>query len=72
MWKPQKPVVIAGRKEMWLNEFAHGYLDLCNDEVDGEWLRGLALTPYPLNSHRAPREAAKVAYVTRYYEMRGD
>ncbi|MET3916865.1 hypothetical protein ABID97_003647 [Variovorax sp. OAS795] len=71
MWKPAKSVVMAGHTlsdmEVWLNEFGHAFLDLCDDKADG-WLSGLALKLYPLAGDRAPRQAAKIAYVTRTYD----
>jgi hypothetical protein len=75
MWKPDKPIVIAGitltTEEAWWREFSNEFHELCAGEVDGEWLTGLAATLYPLNMDRAPREAAEVAFMTLGYELPG-
>lgn len=75
MWKPDKPIVIGGAaltpQEAWWHEFKDEFRMLCADEVDHEWLTGLAGTLYPLNTDRAPREAAEVAFVTLFYELPG-
>lgn len=45
MWKPDQPIEIAGEaltnREAWRREFGNAFHELCADEVDGEWLRGL-------------------------------
>ena len=75
MWKPDKPMVIAGQaltdQEAWWHEFTHEFHELCGGEVDHEWLFGLAATLYPLNIDREPREAAEVAFMTLGYELPG-
>lgn len=75
MWKPDKPIVIAGQaltdQEAWLHEFTIEFRELCGGEVDYEWLDGLAATLYPLNIDREPRESAEVAFMTLGYELPG-
>jgi hypothetical protein len=75
MWKPDKPIVIAGEaltvQEAWWREFSNTFHELCGGEIDAEWLDGLAATLYPLNVDRPPREAAEVAFVTLGYELPG-
>ncbi|QNK66833.1 hypothetical protein [Variovorax sp. PAMC26660] len=75
MWKPAKPIVMAGSvltdQEAWWNEFSDEFRELCSGEVDSEWLAGLAGTLYPLNMDRAPREAAEVAFKTLGDELPG-
>lgn len=75
MWKPAKPIVIAGSplsdQEAWWYEFKDEFHRLCRGEVDGDWLAGLAGTLYPLNRDRAPRESAEVAVMTLGYELPG-
>ncbi|MCY1223171.1 hypothetical protein D9M72_352830 [compost metagenome] len=75
MWKPDKPIVIAGStlsdQEAWWHEFSDEFRELCSAEVDHEWLAGLAGTLYPLNIDRAPRDAAEVAFMTLGYELPG-
>ncbi|MGJ7530862.1 hypothetical protein [Variovorax sp. GB1P17] len=75
MWKPDKPIVIAGRsltdQEAWWHEFTAEFYELCGGDVDHEWLVGLAETLYSLNVDRAPREAAEVAVMTLGYELPG-
>jgi len=48
MWKPDKPIVIAGTtlttEEAWWREFSNEPHELCAGEVEGEWLTGLAAT----------------------------
>ena len=69
MWKPDKPILVAGRvlnaEEAWRHEFKDEYYERCNGEVDGEWLSALAARLYPLNSGRAPRQAAVAAFNAR-------
>ncbi len=73
MWKPDRPLMIAGRvlsdQDTWLIEFEEEFHELCGGEIDSFWLAGLACTLYPLNKDRAPREAASVAFMTLGYEL---
>jgi hypothetical protein len=72
MWKPAKPIVIAGvvltDQEAWWLEFSREFHELCEGMVDHEWLAGFAATLYPLNRDRPPRESALVAFATLSYE----
>ena len=76
MWKPDKPIVIAGSElsaqEAWMHEFAGEFYELCSGEVDLVWLLGLASTLYLLNLDRAPREAAVVAFTPPGYDLPED
>jgi hypothetical protein len=73
MWKPDKPIIIAGSAlpaaEAWWHEFRSAFYDRCNGAVDREWLDSLAAALYPLNVDRDPRQAAEVAFVTLAFEL---
>ena len=76
MWKPDKPIVIAGRElpptEAWWHEFRSEFYDRSDGAVDREWLDMLTVALYPLNADRDPRRAAEVAFVTLRFELPGD
>ena len=76
MWKPDKPIVIAGAalndQEAWWHEFRSDFYDRCDGAVDREWLDLLTATLYPLNADRDPRKAAEVAFVTLRFEFPSD
>lgn len=73
MWKPDRPLMIAGRalsdQDTWLIEFEEEFHGLCGGQIDALWLSGLACALYPLNKERPPCEAAEVAFTTLGYEM---
>ncbi|KQU91659.1 hypothetical protein ASC78_01660 [Variovorax sp. Root318D1] len=73
MWKPDKPIIVAGSAlppaEAWWHEFRSAFYDRCNGAVDREWLDSLAAALYPLNVDRDPRQAAEVAFVTLAFEL---
>lgn len=75
MWKPAKPIVVAGtelnNEEAWWSEFKDEFHELCAGEVDEEWLSGLTALLYPFHLDRDPREAAAVAFATLSYEVPG-
>ncbi|WP_418145514.1 hypothetical protein ABL850_15460 [Variovorax paradoxus] len=76
MWKPEKPIVIAGaalsNQEAWWHEFRSEFYDRCDGAVDREWLDMLTFALYPLNADRDPRRAAEVALVTLRFEFPAD
>ncbi|WP_445286508.1 hypothetical protein [Variovorax atrisoli] len=75
MWKPTKPAafddVALSDKEAWWNEFKDELHHLFADEIDEEWLSGLAALLYPFHVDRDPREAAAIAFATLNYEVPG-
>lgn len=58
-------------EEMWRTEFKDEFSKLCGDQVDREWLTGLAGMLYLLDEDRDPVEAAEVAFMTLGYELPG-
>lgn len=73
MWKPDRPLMIAGRalsdQDIWLIEFEEEFYELCDGQIHAPWLSGLACTLYPLNRDRSPSVAAQVAFTTLGYEL---
>jgi hypothetical protein len=68
MWKPEKPIVIAGYTlspaEAWLRSFTHEYSRLVRGEADLEQLADWAIELYPANADRDPVEVAREEFET--------
>jgi hypothetical protein len=73
MWKPHKPIIVAGSAllpaEAWRHEFISELYDRCKGAADREWLEQLFAALYPLNADRDPRLAAEVAFVTLGFDF---
>lgn len=73
MWKPEKPIVVAGMTlspaEAWRHEFISELYDRCNGAVDREWLEDLFAALFPLGRHREPRETAQIALATLQFQL---
>ncbi|MBJ2154591.1 hypothetical protein [Variovorax sp. IB41] len=73
MWKPDKPIVIAGEAltdiEVWWREFGNAFHELCAGEVDEEWLVSITHAIYPLALDHEPRGTAKLVYTALMFEM---
>jgi len=76
MWKPDKPIIIAGRAltppEAWWHEFRSEFYDRRKGAVDREWLDAFTAALYAVNADRAPRKAAEVAFVTLHFQLPSD
>jgi hypothetical protein len=68
MWKPEKPIVIAGYTlspaEAWLRSFTQEYSRLVRGEADLEQLADWAIELYPANADRDPVEVAREEFET--------
>jgi hypothetical protein len=63
MWKPAKPIVIAGYtlspEETWLREFSFEWFRLAKGQAALEHVADLGIELYPANAHRDPVEVAR-------------
>ena len=63
MWKPDKPIVLAGEtltdSEAWRREFGNAFHALCAGEVDHEWLASITHVSihWPLSTNRAAQRS---------------
>ncbi|BEP64494.1 hypothetical protein GmRootV213_50480 (plasmid) [Variovorax sp. V213] len=76
MWKPAKPIIIAGSAlppaEAWWHEFRSEFYDRCKGAVDREWLDAFTAALYAVSADQDPRKAAEVAFVTLQFEFPSD
>jgi hypothetical protein len=63
MWKPVKPIVIAGYtlspEETWLREFSVEWFRLAKGQAALEQVADLGIELYPANADREPVEVAR-------------
>ena len=75
MWKPDKPIVIAGSvltdQEAWWHEFKDEYYEVCRGAVDHDWLAAFTVYIYPFLGDRDPREAAELVLLIQSFEVPG-
>jgi len=76
MWKPDKPIIVAGSAlppaEAWWHEFRSAFYDRSQGAVDREWLDAFTAALYAVNADQDPRKAAEVAFLTLHFEFSSD
>ncbi|WP_447772951.1 hypothetical protein [Variovorax boronicumulans] len=72
MWKPARPIVIAGRtlsdQEAWWHEFRDEFYGLYEGAVDSDLLAMICGTIYPRALNDDPRHVARLAHAVLTYE----
>lgn len=72
MWKPNCPIVIAGRTltdpEAWWHEFEDELQEQCNDRVDNDWLVEISRALFRSSPDEDPRRMARLAYAILMFD----